>query len=207
MPTVDVWNLEHEKVGTLDLSEEVFGQMTREDLVWEVVRCQSARMRQGTASSRTRATVRGTGAKPFRQKRTGRARQGTRRAPHHEGGGVAFGPHPRSYAYQVPKKVRRQALRSALSDQARNQQLVVVRDFELPEIKTRRMATVLGAFGLRKGLVVDRKDNRNLKLSVRNLPTFDFRSVEGVGLLELLRYENLVISEESLKQLDKELKS
>jgi len=206
MPTVDVWNLEHEKVGTLDLSEDVFGQASRDDLIWEVVKCQRARMRRGTASSRTRAMVQGTGAKPFRQKRTGRARQGTRRAPHHEGGGVAFGPHPRSYAYQVPKKVRRQALRSALSDQARNQKLVVLRDMDLPEIKTRRMAEVFGEFGLRKALVIDRKDNRNLKLSMRNLPTFDFRSLEGLSLLELLRYENLVISEASLKQLEEELK-
>ena len=170
MPAIDVWNLEHEKVGTIELADEVFGQKLREDLIWEAVRNQMARRRKGTASVKTRATVSGTGAKPFRQKRTGRARQGTRRAPHHVGGGVAFGPKPRSYAYRIPKKVRRLALLSVLSMHARDQKLIVVKDFDLPEIKTKRLAEILKRFGLPKALLVDRKDNLNLKLSARNLP-------------------------------------
>jgi len=206
MPTVDVWNLEHEKVGTLDLADEVFGLKSREDLVWEVVKCQMARRRKGTASTKTRADVSGTGAKPFRQKRTGRARQGTQRSPHHEGGGVAFGPKPRSYSYQVPKKVRRQALRTALSDRAREQKLFVIKDFSLPEIKTKKLAGALQKFGLSRVLLIDKKDNANLKLSARNLPTVCFRPLEGLNLVELLRYENLMISESSLKQLEGELK-
>ena len=205
MPTVDVWNLEHKKVGTLDLADEVFGQEARDDLIWEVVRNQMARRRKGTACTKTRGTVSGTGAKPFRQKRTGRARQGTERAPHHAGGGRAFGPKPRSYSYRVPKKIRRQALRSVLSGQARDNKLVVVKDFDLGEIKTKRLFEILKSFGLSRALVVDAKGNRNLKLSARNMPEVGFRSQEGLNVVELLRFENIMISEASVKQLQEDL--
>jgi large subunit ribosomal protein L4 len=206
MPTVDVWNLEHEKVGTLDLADDVFGVAARDYLLWEVVKNQRARMRGGTASTKTRSAVSGTGKKPYKQKHTGRARQGTLRGPHMRGGGVAFGPHPRSYSYSVPKKVRKEALRTALSNQTREQKLVVVKDFELPEIKTKRLADVLTKFGLAKGLLVDAKVNDKLKKSTRNLRSFIFRSVEGLNLVELLQYENLMISAASLKKLEGDLK-
>lgn len=206
MPTVDVYSLDNEKVGSLELAEEVFGEEFREDLIWEVARSQMARMRKGASSSKTRAQVRGTGAKPFRQKRTGRARQGTRRAPHHKGGGTAFGPHPRSFSYHAPKKVRRKALRSALSGQARDQKLTVVKDFALPEIKTKRLAEILAKFGRERALLIDDKTNLNLKLSARNLPNFAVRPVEGLNLVELLRFENLVITESCIKRLEEELK-
>jgi 50S ribosomal protein L4, bacterial/organelle len=206
MPTVDVWNLEHEKVGTLDLADDVFGVASRDYLLWEVVKNQRARMRGGTASTKTRSAVSGTGKKPYKQKHTGRARQGSLRSPHMRGGGVAFGPHPRSYSYSVPKKVRKEALRTALSNQTREQKLVVVKDFELPEIKTKRLADVLKKFGLVKGMLVDAKINDKLKKSTRNLPTFAFRSVEGLNLVELLQYENLMISATSLKKLEGDLK-
>jgi large subunit ribosomal protein L4 len=205
MPTVDVWNLEHKKVGTLDLADEVFGVEARDDLIWEVVRNQMARRRKGTACTKTRGTVSGTGAKPFRQKRTGRARQGTERAPHHAGGGRAFGPKPRSYSYKVPKKIRRQAMRSVLSGQARDNKLVVVKDFDLGEIKTKRLFEILQSFGLSRALVVDAKGNRNLKLSARNMPDVGFRSQEGLNVVELLRFENIMISEASVKQLQEDL--
>jgi large subunit ribosomal protein L4 len=205
MPTVDVWSLEHKKVGKIDLADEVFGQEPHQELIWMVVRNQMARRRRGTASTKTRGTVSGTGAKPFRQKRTGRARQGTERAPHHVGGGGAFGPKPRSYAFRVPKKIRRQALRSVLSDQARENKLVVVRDFDLSEIKTKRLAEILESFGLARALLVDRKDNLNLKMSARNMPEVGFRSLEGLNVIELLRFENMVISEASVKQLQEDL--
>ena len=205
MPTVDVWNLEHKKVGTLDLADEVFGQEARDDLIWEVVRNQMARRRQGTSATKTRGTVSGTGAKPFRQKRTGRARQGTERAPHHAGGGRAFGPKPRSYSYKVPKKIRRQAMRSVLSGQARDNKLVVVKDFDLGEIKTKRLFEILQSFGLSRALVVDAKGNRNLKLSARNMPDVGFRTQEGLNVVELLRFENVMISEASVKQLQEDL--
>lgn len=205
MPTVDVWNLEHKKVGTLDLAEEVFGIETRDELIQEVVRNQMARRRKGTSSTKTRATVSGTGAKPFRQKRTGRARQGTERAPHHVGGGKAFGPKPRSYSYRVPKKIRRQALRSVLSCQARENKLLVVKDFDLGEVKTKRLHEILESFELSRALVVDAKDNRNLKLSARNMPDVGFRTQEGLNVVELLRFENIMISEASVKQLQEDL--
>jgi len=207
MPTVDVWNLEKEKVGSLELSDEVFGQPLREDLISDVIRNQLARMRKGTACTKTRADVSGTGAKPFRQKRTGRARQGTRRAPHHVGGGVAFGPKPRSHAYRIPKKVRRQAIRSILSQQAREQKIIVVKDFGLSEIKTKRLKEILKKFGLEKALLVDGKENNNLRLSARNLFQYKFLSLEGISLVELIRFENLMISETIIKQLERGLKS
>ncbi len=206
MPTVDVWNLEHEKVGTLDLADEVFGVAARDHLLWEVVKNQRARMRGGTASTKRRGEVSGTGKKPYKQKHTGRARQGSLRGPHMRGGGVAFGPHPRSYSYSVPKKVRKEALRTALSNQTREQKLVVVKDFELPEIKTKRLADVLRKFGLAKGLLVDAKVNDKLKKSTRNLRTFAFRPIEGLNLVELLQYENLMISAASLKKLEGDLR-
>lgn len=206
MPTVDIYNLENEKVGSLDLSDDVFGEPTRQDLIWEVVRCQMARQRKGTASSKTRAQVSGTGAKPFAQKRTGRARQGTKRSPNQRGGGAAFGPHPRSFSFQLPKKVRRKALRVALSDQVRGAKLTVIQDFSLEAIKTQKLASVLEKLGRAKGLLVDDKTNQNLKLSARNMPNFTFRPVEGINLVDLLRYENLVISEASIKRLEGELK-
>jgi len=205
MPTVDVWSLEHKKVGTLDLADEVFGQESREELIWEAVRNQMARRRKGNASTKTRATVSGTGAKPFAQKRTGRARQGTARAPHHVGGGKAFGPKPRSYSYRIPKKIRRQALRSVLSGQARENKLLVVKDFDLGEVKTKRLSEILKSFELSRALVVDTKDNRNLKLSARNMPDVGFRSQEGLNVVELLRFENVVITETSVKQLQEDL--
>ncbi len=206
MPTVDVWNLDHEKVGTLELADDVFSQASRPDLVSDVARCQMALIRAGSASTKTRAMVSGTGAKPFRQKRTGRARQGTLRAPGQRGGGVAFGPRPRKYSPKLSKKVRRLALRAFLSDQARENKLFVVREFDLQEIKTSHLAKAITKFGLSKCLLVDNKDNQKLKLSARNLPRAACRTVAGLSLLELLRYDALLISERSVKQLEGALK-
>jgi len=207
MPTLDVFNLDNEKVGTVALSEEVFGRPAHDAVIWEVVKCQMARRRAGTASVKTRAEVTASGKKPYKQKRTGRARQGTEVAPQHRGGGVAFGPRPRSFAYRVPKKVQRLALCTALSDQLRGARLRVVKDFTLAEIKTKRLAEVLKRMGLEKAMLVDEKDNQKLKLSARNLARVTFRPVEGLNLVDLLRYENLLISESSIKRLDGELQS
>lgn len=207
MPTLDITNLDNEKVGTISLSDDVFGRPAHDGIIWEVVKCQMARRRNSTASTKTRSQVTATGKKPFKQKRTGRARQGTEVAPHHRGGGVAFGPHPHSYSYRVPKKVQRLALCTALSDQVRGAHLRVVKDFVLAEIKTKRLTEVLKRMGLQKAMLVDDKENVKLKLSVRNLPRVTFRPVEGVNLVDLLKYENLLISESSVKRLEGELKS
>ncbi len=207
MPTVDVVDFENKKVGSLELADDVFGAKVRQDLIWEVVKCQMARTRKGTASTKTRAQVSGSGAKPFKQKRTGRARQGTKRSPHHKGGGVAFGPSPRSYAYSVPKKVRKKALISFLSEQVRDNRLTVLKDFSLSEIKTKNLVGIMERLGRKKALLVDEKGNDKLKLSARNLEKFTYRPVEGVNLVELLRYENLVITEASIKKLEGGLKS
>ncbi|NMB76825.1 MAG: 50S ribosomal protein L4 [Myxococcales bacterium] len=207
MPNVDLYNLEHKKVGSLSLSDEVFGVEPNAAVVWEVVKAQMARRRRGTAATKTRGAVSGTGKKPYGQKHTGRARQGTMRAPHHRKGGVAFGPHPRSYAYQVPRKVRRLALRSVLSQQAREGRLVVVDDFRLPQVKTKVLAQILSKFGLERGLLVDAAENLNLKKSARNLASFLFRRVEAINLIELMRYGTLMISKQGVEKLEEGLRS
>lgn len=207
MPNVDLYNLEHKKIGSLSLSDEVFGVEPNAAVVWEVVKAQMARRRRGTAATKTRGAVSGTGKKPYGQKHTGRARQGTMRAPQHRKGGVAFGPHPRSYAYQVPRKVRRLALRSVLSQQAREGRLVVVDDFRLPQVKTKALAQILSRFGLERGLLVDDKENLNLKKSARNLAAFLFRRVEAINLIELMRYGTLMISKQGVEKLEEGLRS
>ncbi|RME22673.1 MAG: 50S ribosomal protein L4 [Deltaproteobacteria bacterium] len=206
MPTIDVWNMEHEKVGTMELADEIFGQPWRPDLVSEVVRCQRTRMRAGTASTKTRAEVSGTGRKPFRQKRTGRARQGTMRAPHHRGGGVAFGPKPRQYKPRMPRKVKHKALCSVLSHQLGSNKLFVLQNLQLPEIKTKQVARLVKNFGIDRCLLVDDKGNTALRLSARNLAGVEFRPVEGVNLIDLLKYDNLLISEQGIRALEGALK-
>jgi large subunit ribosomal protein L4 len=207
MPNLDVYNLEHKKVGTVAVSDEVFGVEPNEAVVWEVVKAQMARRRRGTAATKTRGDVSGTGKKPYGQKHTGRARQGTMRAPQHRKGGVAFGPHPRSYAYQVPRKVRRLALRSVLSQQARDGRLLVVDDFRLPQIKTKALAQILSRFGLERGLLVDAGENLNLKKSARNLAAFLYRKVEAVNLIDLMHYGALMISKQGIQKLEEGLRS
>ena len=147
----------------------MFGAKVKEHLLWELVKAQQAAKRAGTHSTKTRANVRGGGKKPYKQKGTGNARQGSSRAPNHVGGGKVFGPHPRSYEYTVPKKVKRAALASALSLRAKEKKVVVVDKFTFDAPKTKQMAGILKTLGLGKALVVDEKGNANLFKSVRNL--------------------------------------
>src|SRR6185369_15416700 len=158
----EIKNLDGKKVGELELDDAVFGVEVKEYLLWEVVKAQRAKARAGTHSTLRRDEVRGGGKKPYKQKGTGNARQGSTRAPNYVGGGKVFGPHPRDYAYTVPKKVKRAALASALSLRASESKLVIVDKLSFEAPKTKKLAGMLKALGLASALVVDGKQNANL---------------------------------------------
>jgi large subunit ribosomal protein L4 len=202
--------------GEIDVDDAVFGTEVREHLFWEVVNWQRARRRAGTHKTKTRAEVRGGGAKPWRQKGTGRARQGTTRAPHWVGGGNAFGPSPRDYSFRMPKKKRRAALCSALSQKAAEKGIRVIDALDFPEIKTKEAAGVLDRFAAPKALFVDttsRDDagqvqhNEKLRLSVRNLKNAKYLAAEGLNVEDILKYDVLFISKSAVEQVQEALKS
>ncbi len=213
---LDVFDLENKKVGDLELDDSVFGTDVREHLFWEVVNWQRARRRAGTHKTKGRSEVKGGGKKPWRQKGTGRARQGTIRAPHWVGGGTVFGPTPRDYSYSMPKKKRRAALKSALSMKARDGKIRIIDSLELPEIKTKRAVKLLQNFEANAGLFVDVTErnegsndvshNDNLRLSVRNLNNAKYLAAEGLNIEDLLRYDFLFLSKEAAAQVQEVLK-
>lgn len=203
MPKVDVYNLKREKVGELDLSDEVFGAEVKEQLFYEVVKAQLASRRAGTAAAKERAAVSGTSKKMYKQKGTGRARHGSARAPIFVGGGVAHPPKPRDWAYRPPRQVRIGALKSALSLFVKEGRLIVVDNIELDEIKTKAVVGVLDALqAAKKALVVDLDGNDKLKLSIRNLENHLFLPPEGVNVYDLLRHDHLVVSRDAAKALE-----
>ncbi|MCS6900799.1 MAG: 50S ribosomal protein L4 [Polyangiaceae bacterium] len=203
MPTLDVFNLSREKVGQIDLAKEVFEAEVNENLFYEVVKAQLASARQGTASAKERCAVAGSTKKLYKQKGTGRSRQGSIRAPHHVGGGQAHPPRPRDWSYRPPRKVRVGALRSALSLFVKEGRLIVVDKLEFPEIKTKAAASALKALQAdKKTLVVDTASNEKLKLSIRNLAKAMFLPPEGVNVYDLLRHDHLILSQEAAKALE-----
>src|SRR4051794_27059867 len=177
---LDVVDISGKKVGALEVADAVFAAPVREHLLWESVKATQAAKRAGTHSTKTMANVRGGGKKPYRQKGTGNARQGSIRAPQYVGGGKVFGPHPRSYEYTLPKKVKRAALASALSLRAKEQKVVVIDQLSFSAPETKRMAGVLKALGLASALVVDRRENGTLIKSVRNLASTKCLAPEGL---------------------------
>lgn len=199
---IDVVNMEGKKVGQIELADEVFGCKVREHLLWEVVKAQQAARRAGTHSTRTREFVRGGGKKPYRQKGTGNARQGSIRSPNFVGGGKVFGPHPRDYEYSVPRKVRKAALASALSLRAQEKKLVVIEDLVLAAPKTKRMATVFKSLGVDSAVLVDKKENGNLAKSVRNMSTFTCLPPEGLNVYDILMHAGLVITKDVVKAIE-----
>ena len=206
MATVDVFNLKREKVGTLDLSDEVFAAEVKEHLFYEVVKAQLASQRQGTASAKNRSAVSGSTKKLYKQKGTGRARHGSIRAPVFVGGGQAHPPRPRDWSYRPPRQVRLGALRSALSKFNKEGRLLVVDRFELAEIKTKNVLAALDALKTaKKTLVVDVAANENLRLSIRNCQEHQFLPPEGVNVYDLLRHDTLVLSKDAAKALETRL--
>lgn len=202
-PVVDAGNQALRQVA---LREEVFGREVRGDLLAQAVNYQLACRRGGTASTKRRAEVSGGGRKPFRQKGTGNARQGTTRAPQFRSGGVVFGPHPRSYATKFPKRVRRLALQTALSAKRVAGELVILDRFGLEEVKTKAVRTILEALGAgHSTLIVLAEKDSNVELSVCNLPRIDCIRVEGVNVYDLLLHEKVVLTEAALGALQERL--
>jgi large subunit ribosomal protein L4 len=204
---IDIVNIEGKKVGSADLDDAVFGTPVKDYLLWELVKAQQAAKRAGTHSTKTRANVRGGGKKPYKQKGTGNARQGSSRAPNHVGGGKVFGPHPRSYEYTVPKKVKRAALASALSLRAKEKKIVIVDKLSFDAPKTKTMAGIIKTLGLKKALVVDEKTNANLFKSVRNLAKARVIAPEGLNVFDILNHSDLVIVAGAIKLVEQRVVS
>ncbi len=203
MAKIDIKTADGKKASTAEIADSVFGIEPNVPVMHQVVRMQRASWRAGTHDSKTRGQVRGGGRKPWRQKGTGRARQGTIRAPHWRGGGVVFGPHPRSYAFKVNKKEIKLAIRSALSAKLADGQLIVVDDFGIKEPRTKDAAAILKALGVegRTTIVVGNEDV-NAFLSFRNIPTVDIIPVDEANTYELLDNKYLIFTEEALRKLE-----
>ncbi|MFT3774740.1 MAG: 50S ribosomal protein L4 [Minicystis sp.] len=198
-----VYNLKRESVGEIDLSDEVFGTEVKEHLFYEVVKAQLASRRAGTKATKERSAVSGSTKKLYRQKGTGRARQGSLRAPHHAKGGHAHALEPKDWSYRPPRKVRIGALKSALSLFAKEGRLLVLDTLDLAEIKTKALVQTLGALQAdKKSLVVDAKGNDNLVKSIRNLENHHFLPPEGVNVYDLLRHDHLIVSKAAAKALE-----
>ncbi len=201
MPTLDVINVSKKKVGTVDLRDEVFGAKVNVPLVHQVIKAQLAGRRQGTAKTKVKSEVRGGGRKPFRQKGTGNARQGSSRSPLQPGGGQNFGPTPRSYEQSTPKEMVRGALRSVLSDRAKAGRLLIVDEFKLGKVQTKEMNSILKALEVEQVLIVD-DNNRNLELSARNLPRVKVLRTEGLNCYDVVRNEWLVLTQRAAQAID-----
>lgn len=203
MPTIDIYNAGGDVVGSMDLNENVFGADVRTDVMHEVVVNYLANQRQGTQSTKTRTEVRGGGIKPWRQKGTGRARQGSIRAPQWVGGGVALGPKPRDYRYAVNKKVRRLALKSALSAKVQDSELIVLDAFEAPEIKTKQVAELLKNLKVtEKALIVLPENDKNIVASARNIKGVDTTYVGAISTYEVLSHTKCIILKDAVTKLE-----
>jgi len=202
MPVAGVYDIENQKVSEIELSEAVFGAEVNEAVLYDVVRMQMASKRLGTASTKRRQEVRGGGRKPWRQKGTGRARAGTIRSPLWRGGGIVFGPSPRSYAYKVPKKVKKLALMSALSMKVKEGRLLILKDFPMNEIKTKKFKEIIDRFGLKKVLLILDKADPVLEKSSRNVQGIKLIRSEGINVYDLLNYDHVVLFEPSVKIIE-----
>ena len=203
MPKVDVYDINGKKVSDVELNEKVFGIEPNETIVHEVLLNYLANQRQGTQSTKTRAEVRGGGRKPWRQKGTGRARQGSIRAPQWIKGGIALGPKPRSYRYSVNKKERQLAIRSVLSSKVLEKQLKVVDKLELTEIKTKSMVKAFADLKLEgKTLVILPEKNLNVEASTRNIKDAKAILANNINVYDLLKYTNLVLTLDTVKKLE-----
>lgn len=205
MPTLKIRDLKNKEVGDITISDGVFGAEVKPHLLHEVVRMQLNRRRRGTACTKERNAVVGGGRKPFRQKGTGRARQGTIRSPLQNGGGTIFGPTPRSYEFSPPKKVRRGAMCSALSLFVGEDRLIVLDNFDLGEAKTHALTEALNTLGVNRALLVDLKENDKLRLSASNLDEHRFLPPEGLNVYDILNHDQIVITKRAIIDLQNRL--
>lgn len=199
---IDVYNAQGQIIRQVELPDTVFGVEVKEHLLHEVVRYQLAKRRQGTAHTKNRAAVRGGGTKPWRQKGTGRARAGSKRSPVWRGGGVVFGPMPRSYAYSMPKTKRRLALCSALSLKIRENDFRVIDDFAIPQPKTRQLLQVIQSLApQRKVLLLTGETQQALHLSARNIPDVKVLPVAGLNVYDLIHYTTIICAEDAIEKI------
>ena len=205
MSTVDVVNTSNEKVGEIELSAEVFDLTVKEHMLHDVVRMQRATRRAGNACTKTRVEVRGGGAKPWRQKGTGRARAGARNSPIWRGGGVTFGPKPRDYSFKLNRKVKKQALAMAMSARLQEGNLVVVDDFTMEAIKTKDFVGIMKGFDFENCLIIAESNNDNLKKSARNVNGFKVLTVDGLNVYDVLLHKKLMLVKPVVESLEKRL--
>ena len=201
MATVSVLNMEGKEVGTMELNDAVFGVNVNEHLVHMAVVQQLANNRQGTQKAKTRSEVRGGGRKPWRQKGTGHARQGSTRAPQWTGGGVVFAPTPRDYSFKLNKKEKRAALKSALSSRVAENKFVVVDELKFDAIKTKDFAKVMSNLGVEKALVVINDNDTNVVMSAKNIPTVKTASTSTINVYDILKYNTVVVTKDAVNTI------
>jgi len=202
MSIIDVYNINGEKVSQLELAESIFNVPVKPSVLHEVVTMQLACRRAGSASVKHRSDVKGSTRKLYKQKGTGRARRGDIKSPLLRGGGSIFGPNPRSYSYKVPKKIRKQALKMALSSKTQTNNLLVLDKFELEKARTKEFTSVLDNLKVKKALIVTENVNENLELSSRNVPGIKVMRYEGLNVYDILKYEKLILIETSIKGIE-----
>jgi len=200
MTAVDVFDTSRNKISQIDVNDTVFKAPARKQLFYDVVLAQLAKRRSGTAAVKNRTAVSGGGKKPWKQKGTGRARSGSSRSPLWRGGGIVFGPTPRSYDVAVPKKVRKLALCSALSMKLKEDKMLIIDKLEFPEIKTKAVVSILKQLGLSSVLIIE-QENLNLELSARNVPHVKVLRPEGLNVYDVLKYEHIVITQPCVEKL------
>ena len=202
MANVSVYNIEGKEVGSIELNDAVFGVEVNEHLVHMAVVNQIANNRQGTQSAKTRSEVSGGGRKPWRQKGTGHARQGSTRAPQWTGGGIVFAPKPRDYSFKMNKKEKRIALLSALSSKVAESKIVVLDEFKLDEIKTKKFVEVMNNLKVENALVVLEGENKNVVLSGRNIPSVKVTATNEINTYDVLKYTTLVVTKAAVEKLE-----
>ena len=202
MANVSVYNIEGKEVGSIELNDAVFGVEVNEHLVHMAVVNQLANNRQGTQSAKTRSEVSGGGRKPWRQKGTGHARQGSTRSPQWTGGGVVFAPKPRDYSFKMNKKEKRIALLSALSSKVAESKIVVLDEFKLDEIKTKKFVEVMNNLRVENALVVLEGENKNVVLSGRNIPSVKVTATNEINTYDVLKYTTLVVTKAAVEKLE-----
>ena len=202
MPVVDVKNVKGKKVTTIDLVDSIFNVAVRSSVLHQVVNMQLANRRAASASVKHRGEVRGSTRKLYRQKGTGRARRGDIKSPLLRGGGVVFGPDGRTYAFKAPKKIRKLALKMALSSKLQTDELIVLDKFELPQIKTKDFVAVLSSLKLSNALIIIEEKNENLLLSSRNVPHIKVLQSDGLNVYDILKYKTLILLEPVIKNIE-----
>lgn len=202
MANVKVYNIEGKEVGSLELNDAIFGVEVNEHLMHMAVVSQLANKRQGTQSAKTRAEVSGGGRKPWRQKGTGHARQGSTRAPQWKGGGVVFAPKPRDYSFKMNRKEKALAIKSALTSRVEANKIIILDSISFDEIKTKKMASVLESLKIKKALLVLDKKDDNVILSARNIPTVRTATSNAINVYDIVKYDTLVITKDAVAQIE-----